>query len=342
MRVAFGLVLLLSIVARGAAPATAPTTAASQPARLEPLVGGALRYEAPSEPWKLSDQPQDRFVRYVTEDSQGFLEVAVDDFAGLNETQKQSYVFRLGKALKEQAQKENATLLYGPRAEKDDRFYLKVHDRRKTQSGHIVDRIQIFRTFGTYIVRVAATALASSEDDPQIKQVHSVGEDLLDRMKVTRGVRPTYFPRTQIKIVPPVDWKEMKVDKPNDVTVTYVDERNPGSKIIVRSRVMPKDARTPGAKQEALVAKMIDDERLTAPFTAKATSRDEQVQADDKALKRFKSAGTVDAKPVTVDTRYFILRDTLISIRAISDTADASAVAAIAAKLQEAVAPIRD
>src|SRR6185436_1565332 len=105
MRVAFGLVLLLGIAARGAAPATAPTTAASQPARLEPLVGGALRYEAPREPWKLTDPPQDRFVRYVTQDSHGYLEIAIDDFAGLNETQKQSYIFRLGKALKEQAQK---------------------------------------------------------------------------------------------------------------------------------------------------------------------------------------------------------------------------------------------
>ena len=342
MHLIIAVMLVAGTMAQGAVPATAPTTAASQPARLEPLVGGALRYEPPGDSWKPNGEVQDRLARYVTEDSSGFLEIAVDDYAGLNESQKQTFVFRIGKAVKDQAQKENATLLYGPRAEKEERFWLKMRDRRKTHAGQVIDRIQIFRTFGTYIVRVAATAIASSPDDPQIKLIHAAGEDLLDRMKVMRGVRPTFFPRTQIKIVPPVDWKETKIDKPNDVTVIYVDERNPGSKIIVRSRVMPKDARTPGPKQEALLAKMIDDERLTAPFTANTPSGDEQVQPDDKAMKRVKSAGTPDQKPVAVDTRYFIIRDTLISIRAISNPVDAAAVADIAAKLQEGAAPIRD
>ncbi|MBA2706746.1 MAG: hypothetical protein H0U59_02935 [Gemmatimonadaceae bacterium] len=330
-------------VAPASAPAPAPTPASSQPARLEPLVGGALRYEAPPEPWKVYGEHSDRIVRYVRDEGRAYLEVAVDDLAAqMNETQKQSYGFRLGKAIKEQVKTENSELLYGPKVQKNERFWLTLRDTRKLPTGEVVDRVQVFRAFGIYLARVAATTVSKEREDPLTKEVHALGEDLLDRMKVMRGVRPTYFPRSQVKIVPPVDWKETKVDQANGVIATYGDPRKAISKIIVRSRVIPRDARTPGPKQETFLAKAIDDQRLTEPFSTASTSRDETQESDPRTLKRIKATGEVQGKPAAVDTRYFIVSDVLVSVRAVSAPADAASLAEIAAKLMESVTPLRD
>jgi hypothetical protein len=351
-----GVLLSLGAFAHAAAPVTtapvrtppvtsAPATsapAASHPAKLEPMVGGAIRFEPPPDPWTAKGNRTDGLAAYILNEGQGFMEVAVSPLDGtMTEAARLKYTVDMGKAIREQAKTENAELVYGPRAEKEERFWLKMHDKRKLASGTIVDRVQLFRIFGTYIARVTVTAVIKPNDDASsATALHQAGADLLDRMKVARGVKPTYFPRSQVKIVPPVDWKENKIDKQNDVVAVYVDDAKPSSKIIVRARVMPKDARVAGPKQDALVAKMIDDERLTAPFSKTSPSPGEQPESDDKALKRVKAIGTAEGKPVAVDTRYFIVGDSMISVRAASDPADATAMSEMASKI--AVTTIRD
>ena len=331
--------------ATSAPAASAPAggaAATSRPVKLEPMVGGALRFEPPPAPWKANGNRTDGLAAYILNEGQGFMEVAVTALDGtMTEAARLKYTVEMGKAIREQAKTENNELVYGPRAEKEERFWLKMHDKRKLASGDILDRVQLFRIFGTYIARVTVTAVIKPNDDAAgAASLHQAGEELLDRMKVARGVKPTYFPRSQVKIVPPVDWKENKIDKANDVVAVYSDEAKPASKIIVRARVMPKDTRTAGPKQDALVAKMMDDERLTAPFSKANPGGGEQGESDDKSLKRIKSSGTAEGKAVAVDTRYFIVGDSLISVRAVSEPGDAAAVSEIAQKL--AVTTIRD
>ena len=331
-------IILVMVGLAHAVPASAPST---QQAKLEALAGGALRFETPPQEWAVYGERSDGNVRYMLGHEEGFIEIAISTVDGvLTEAARQKYGVELGKVIREQCKQEESELVFGPRVEKDERFWLKMHDRRKLKTGEAVDRIQAFRSFGAYIARVAATGVTA--DQAKAEEIHKVGEGILDRMKVGRGVKPTYYPRTQVKIVPPVDWKEAKSDLANGLTATYTDERKASSKIIVRSRVLPKDARTPGEKQEALLAKMIDDERQTAPFAKASVSQQETPETDAKALKRIKAAASVDGKPVAVDTRYVIVGDVIVSVRAVSEEADAATVSEVAGKLAQAVTPIKD
>ena len=327
------LLLVLAIAVRAETTQPATTQLAN-----EPLVGGALRY-APPAGWELFGEKSDKFARYRLSEETGLIEIAVDAMPGaVNGSLSQQMAMQMGKTIREQAKSIEAQLLYGPRAEKDERYWLRLHDRMKLKDGRTMDRIQIFRVFGTYVARVTATGFTDSEDEA--KKIQAAGEDLLDHMRVTRGAHPTYYPRTQIKIVPPVDWKEQKTDQANGLAATYTDPAKPAARIIVRSRVLPKDARTDTAKRDALLERMIDDERGTRPFTRENVSEDEKTDSDDKNLKRITCSIVADGKRLLVQTRYFVVADVIASVRSIAEEPDAPAVNDLADKLQ--ITPLRD
>src|SRR5690242_5977654 len=114
------------VVAVGAichATAAAPTTTTA-PFSLEPLVGGALRYQPP-QGWDVVDKA-DRLARYRLPDETGFLEIAVDLLpSAVRKSAAQQMAMQIGKAIREQVKKDGNELVYGPRVEEDDRFFLK-------------------------------------------------------------------------------------------------------------------------------------------------------------------------------------------------------------------------
>ncbi len=310
---------------------------ATAPVANEPLVGGALRYGAP-DGWAPVGEKADRLVRYRL-DNTGFIEIAVDDLS-IAATPMLARQMALGvaKTIRDNAKSRGEEMLLPPRVEKDDRFWLVIHDRLKTKDGHTTDRLQIYRPFGVYIARVAVTSLDASREETE--KIHRAGQDVLDRMRVGRGVRPSYYPHTRIKITPPVDWKEHKNDQPNGLVAAFTDPQDPSAKIIVRARVLPLPARSDGAKRDQLLDRMIDTERTTTPYDRNAPSRSDQVKSDPKLLKRVTGAITDQGRRLDVQTRYFVVGDCLISVRSISDPSRAGNVDQIADELT--VAPIRE
>ncbi len=331
---AMGAIVFVIVAAAHAQTSKPATTQAVN----EPLVGGALRY-APPEGWELVGEKTDKLVRYRLGEKQGFLEIAVDALpVAVGPTEAQQMAMQVGKAIREQAKNENSKLLYGPRAEKDERFWLVLHDRMKLKTGETTDRLQIFRVFGVYVVRIAATGLTESEEEA--KKIHQVGVELLDKMRIARGVKPSFYPKTQIKITPPVDWKELKTDQPNGLISTLTDAKKVSSRIIVRARILPKDARTDTGKRDALLEKMVDDERQSMPYSKTAPSEGDKTAAKDKFLKRVVGTAMESGKKLSVQTRYLVVGDVIVSVRALSEEADAAAVNDLADRL--AIAPIRE
>jgi hypothetical protein len=327
--------MVLVVASEARAQTTKPATTQ---AVTEPLVGGALRY-APPAGWALDGEKSDKLVRYRLGEKTGFLEIAVDALpVAVGPTEAGQMAMQVGKAIREQAKNEGSELLYGPRAEKDERFWLVLHDRMKLKTGETMDRKQMLRVFGVYVVRIAATGLTDSQEEA--KKIHQVGEEILDKMRIARGVKPTFYPKTQIKITPPVDWKELKSDQPNGLVSTLTDARKATSKMIVRARILPKDARTDTAKRDALVEKMVDDERQTTPYSKTAKSDGDKASADSKFLKRVVGTAVESGKPVAVQTRYFVIGDVIVSVRAVAEEADAAAVNELADRLS--IAPIRE
>ena len=81
------------------------------------------------------------------------------------------------KGIREKVTEQGAEILYGPKAEKDERFYLRVHDRCRIEDA-IIDRVQIYKAVGRNLVLVSVTARNAT--DEKTREIHKLGEELLN------------------------------------------------------------------------------------------------------------------------------------------------------------------
>jgi hypothetical protein len=230
----------------------------------------------------------------------------------------------IGKGIREDADRVGRTLLMPPKVEKDPRFFLKIHDRISGEMG-VRDRLQLYRVMGLNIVHVAVVALKDTPEEAA--PIHRTAEELLDGMVLTHGQRAVVYPKNKLKIRPPIDWKESKSDVPNGLVVVYADPKDSTRQLIVRARVMPKDARQDAARRDALIDRMIDDERRTAPFDhAKQVGDDQPVPggAAREYFRQVRADAQVEGGPkLRVQTRYLMVQpDVLVSLRSVGPAED--------------------
>jgi hypothetical protein len=334
--------LLFPLAAMPTNGAAAPSTSlATRTAEMEPLLDGSLRF-APPPGWELTGRSDDNTkASYAAPDGAGRISIHVQpqDRMFLDpEKAAAQMAMVIGKTIREDADRANKQMLLPPRVQKDDRFFLKMHDRTAGDTG-TTDRLQLYRVIGLNLVHVAVNALTDSPE--KAKEVHALAEDLLVGMQLTRGAKHVVFPRNQLKIRTPVDWKETKTDAPNGLVVTYADPKKPERQLIVRARVLPKDARVPGAKRELMVDKMIDDERRQPPMKdVKTLGAEEIAPADDKYLRRVSVPVQAVSLKLRVETRYFVVGDVLVSLRIVGGEED-KPLAKIADQLVAETTPIR-
>ncbi len=157
-------------------------------------------------------------------------------------------------------------------------------------------------------------------------------------MRLSRGPQRLVFPRSQLKIVSPIDWEEVKADQPNGLVVTYNDPKDPMRKIIVRARVLPKEARTAGPQQMTHLDRMVDAERRETPFTSPPP--EEQVISSGDYPRQLRVILPGAETNLAVETRYLAVGESLVSVRSIAAEGDAE-IAAIAAKLASGITTIR-
>jgi hypothetical protein len=338
------------------APAGASTTspattrriaAAAAAADMEPLIDGSIRYLPPpaASGWKLFAKSDDnRKATYVTEDGKGRLDINVTpQTRDVPDEYARQMALIIGKTVRENADRDGRAILTQPRVEKDERFFLKMHDRLSGENG-ISDRLQLYRVMGLNIVHVAAIALKDTPEEA--RPIHEAGEALLEGMRLTRGVAPVVYPRNKLKIRPPVDWKQQKADEPNAHVVTYTDPDQPGRQLIVRARVVPKAALADPAKRDAFLMKMIDDERRTAPFNhnTKPAGEDQQLATTGprEYLRHVRSDAIAEGgAKLRVQTRYFVVNDVMVSLRSVSADDD-EAILKLADAVAKDVKPSRE
>jgi hypothetical protein len=313
---------------------------------MEALIDGSIRYLPPPADagWKPLGKTDDRLkATYQTEDGKGQITINVSpQTRDVPDTYARQMALIIGKGIREDADRSGRTMLLQPRVEKDERFFLKIHDRVSGEHG-VSDRLQLYRVMGLNIVHVAVIALKDKPEEA--KPIHTAGEELLDGMVLTRGQTPVVYPRNKLKIKPPIDWKETKTDAVNGLVVTYSDPKPPARQIIVRARVIPKATLDDPAKRETFIDKMVDDERRTPPFSNTAKPGEEQLisgGAPREYLRhvRTDSAAEGGAK-LRVQTRYFVVNDVLVSLRSVSG-ADDEEILKIADALAVDVKPSRE
>ena len=338
---------LAAAAAPGATSSPAAPTTRVVTADMEPLIDGSIRYAPPPAAggWKLFAKSDDhRRATYVTEDGKGRLDINVTpQTRDVPDEYARQMALIIGKTVRENADRDGRTILLQPRVEKDERFFLKIHDRLSGATG-ISDRLQIYRVMGLNIVHVAAIALKDTPEEA--RPIHEAGEALLEGMRLTRGVAPVVYPRNKLKIKPPVDWKQVKTDEPNALVVTYTDPEQPQRQLIVRARVVPKAALADPAKRDAFLVRMIDDERRTAPFSnnTKPAGEDQQlpVGGPREYLRHVRTDALAEGGvKLRVQTRYFVVNDVMVSLRSVS-AEDDEAILKIADAVAADVKPSRE
>jgi hypothetical protein len=313
---------------------------------MEPLLDGSIRYAPPPADagWKFVGKTDDNLkASYVIEEGKGRIDIMVTpQTRDVPDTYAKQMALIIGKGIRADADRVGRTMLLQPRVEKDERFFLKVHDRISGEDG-VRDRLQLYRVMGLNIVHVAVIALKDTPE--QAAPIHAAGEELLDGMMITHGQRPVVYPRNKLKIRPPIDWKEQKSDVANGLVVVYSDPKQPARELIVRARVIPKAVSDIPLKRDAFIDKMIDDERRTAPFDhAKAVGEDQPVSggAPREYLRQVRSSAQVEGGPkLRVQTRYFTVNDVMVSLRSVSSEDD-EAILKLADALAVDVKPSRE
>ncbi len=305
-----------------AATTTAPTSA---PFANEPIGHGVVRF-APPPDWDLAKRADnDMSVSYKSPDGSGVLSIAVTPQQdAITDSPKANMAKAIIKGITESLTKDGTELLIKPRVEQDDRFYLKVHDRSK-KDGKVADRIQMYRAVGLNLVLVSVVAF--TDDESKAKEVHAIGETVLLSARTSRTPKPTIFGKTRVQITAPLDWKEEKHDKPNGLTAIYHDPSDTEQSIVVKSRILPRDAKDDAAKRDAIITQMLDADRSGEP-PVKGAKRTEEpdAPADPKTLKTSRAVYKTESNEYQADTRFIAVGDVILSITTISRPGNADAL----------------
>jgi hypothetical protein len=347
------MILLATATAPAAAPATEPAAASEPTTRLtdlEPLADGSLRYQPPAG-WEVSGKTPDRLkVSFASADGLGRIDMMVTPQNSLpDDSQAAKMAMIIGKAIRENAKKEKSDLIIPPRVEKDPRYFLKMRDRsRNGEDSKTFDRLQMYRLVGLNMVYVSARASADSPEhcEQVARDVDAVAETLLGGIQLlAHGARPVVFPHTELRITTPVDWTMTKGDEPNGLVVSYSDPKDGNRQIIVRARILPKDARGEAntAKRDALLERMIDAERRLPPFKLSGASPDEHpatVGGKAPPLRALAAKATRGEVTLDVVTRYFVVADLLVSVRSVAPEGDTT-IGPLTDMLAASVKPVR-
>jgi hypothetical protein len=345
MRNACLLLLALSLLVHH----TSAAEPATRLAEMEPLLDGSIRYVPPGQGWKLLGKSENNLkASYATEDGHGRMEIDVTPQPrDVPETAAQQMAMIIGKGIRDQAKQSGRELLLQPRVEKDPRFFLVIHVRMRgaadenvgTADERVNDMLHLYRVMGLNIVHVVVSAMVGTEEEAA--PIHDAAKEVLAGMLLTRGVGPVVFPKANLKITPPIDWKLAKSDQPNGLVATYTTAESKDRQIIVRARIIPKDAREDTVKRDNFLDRMTDEERRTAPFSASAKPGQEQAGSDEKSLRRVQTTLQRGEAALSVITRYFVVGDVLVSVRSVSEQGDES-TAKLADALAQSMKPVRE
>jgi hypothetical protein len=302
-------------------PAQVTRPSATAPARDVQLDGGRVRIALP-DGWERTGEPDPNGLKLVLQKSQG------PGLIAINIDQQQDVVVpeharKMARAIDEQiranAQTNHVELLYGPKLEVDPRFFLKINTRMNVPDRGIVDETHIYRVMGLNLVYLNVTTDSDSEDEA--RAVRQIAEALLAGAKIGAGPRPSSFPRTRLKVFVPPEWKEQRSDNPNDVVATWSEPRGGLARIVLKARVVPRDARAPdaGAQRDALLSEMIRADEAAPPISGLAASGSPEASPGDqsgsqKVTRHYEQGG----KKWLTESRYLVVGDAALSLTGVA------------------------
>jgi len=325
MRTAFCLIALIASVASAAAPASSPSSAPAT----ESLLRGAVTFTPPSHGWELQGKLEDgKTVAYSLEPNKARMaitvtpqELALDDAAAARMSQF------ICKRLREDVAKSGAEVHTPPRAEKDDRFFLRVHDRF-THDGQLADRLQICRVLGIELVTVAVTAYSDSPEE--VDGIFKEAEQLLLSVRAPgrqavvakaqaarpRGPasKPVVLEQAKLRITPPPGWRAELTDNAAGIVATFRDPDDETNLIAVSVRPLPKQAQADPKVRDILVDEIVAGEQQQFKIDGAQLQGTTQTIKDNRFLRKTRTNYQAKGKDFQVGSRQVRIGNAVISV----------------------------
>ena len=276
---------LLIPVCVAAAPATAPTSAPTTAPAMELLDQGRVRLPPPAG-WTLVERKANGLsLKYEFGDGFAVATVIVTPQDAVPTDETLATIAKTAiKEWRESARNEGGQLLIPPQKVSDDRFDLKLRMRTRNPDGRARDQLQMYRAMQLELVHVAV--VANVETEAEAERVYGPVEEMLDKMKLGPGPKPSAFRKTRVRLTVPPDWVEERTDDPNGVVATYTHPNVPGARLIVRSRIIPKDAKRNPQAQDSTLDQLVDDFR-NAKLPAGAGKRYDEKKIEHPRFRRY-------------------------------------------------------
>ena len=277
--------LLLIPFCIAAAPATAPTSAPATAPSLEMLDQGRVRLPPPAG-WTLIERKADgRTLRYEIGGGAGTATIIVTPQDAMPTDETIATIAKTAmKEWRESVRNEGAQLLIPPQKVTDERFDLKLRIRTRGPDGLASDQLQMYRAMQLELVHVAV--IANVDTEAEAERLYGPIEEMLDKTKLGPGPKPSAFRKTRVRLTVPPDWVEQRTDDPNGVVATYTNPSVPGARLVVRSRIIPKNARRDPQVQENAIDQLVDDFRH-GKLPEGAGERYDERKIDHPRFKRY-------------------------------------------------------
>jgi hypothetical protein len=327
-----------------AQPATAPSTGS--------LLKGEITFTIPDE-WKLDGKtPDDKLAKLSRSDPQGAMAVNVNvQPQALRDSDAPALSQHVVKMILDHAKAGDYQLIEQPKAEKDDRFFMRIH--HKFQKGSLVgDELQIYRLIGNNLITVAATAFTDSPDES--KQIFGEAEKTLLSVKSSKGgagatpvkllrpaTRPTALPAAKIAFNAPAGWEEQTNDNTSGIVATYHDPVESFNTMVISIRPLPPEAKKDPKARDVIVDEMVKGENASFKLDGANQVGDVEPVKDNRFLKKTKlKYEKADAK-LTVTSRVKRVGDVIVNVAMVALEPGATDIDRLADEVAVSVRPSR-
>ena len=299
------------------APATAPVT--------ETLMKGDITF-TPPDGWKLDGKANnDRLAKLSHAKPLAVMVVNVDpQQAPLGDSAAPQIGQMLIGKIRDNAKKGDFELLEPAKAEKDDRFFLRIHHkfRKGTEVG---DQLQIYRSIGKNLVAVAITVFTESPEES--KKAFADAEQLLvgvnknkpgsaaHNAKATKpATRPTMLHAAKIIFNGPAGWTEETNDNATGIVASYHDPVDSFNTIVISVRPLPPEAKKDPKMRDALVEEVVKGESTSFKFDGAQTVGDPEVIKDRRFLKKVRIHYEKPEAKIQVTSRTMRIGDQVVTV----------------------------
>ena len=241
------------------------------------------------------------------------------------------------KMIRDHATAGDFQLIDPPKAEKDDRFFMRIHHKFQ-KNATVGDELQIYRLLGNNLITVAVTVFTDSPDEA--KPVFEDAEQTLISVKSSKSAaamhgatrtmkpatRPTALANAKVTFNAPAGWDEQINDHSEGIVATYHDPAQSFNTIAISVTPLPPEAKKDPKIRDMLVETIVNDEKTQFKFDGASVVGDSETVKDNRFLKKTRIRYDKSGDKIQVTGRQRRVGDVVVSVAMASEESSAADV----------------